>query len=464
MRVLFQIRRSYRELAGGDVAVMLRTAQHLRELDVEVDDSCDVDQNMDAYDLVHVIDSSPGEETFVLGMKAIERHKPLVLTPLYWDTTEYEARGRWQPAALEDPADPNLAHRLRAARDQVTVAKRRFLVETADLVLPSSETERRRLQIDLGVQHERFQVVPFAAEGIHGDGSAEEFVRRYRLRDFVLCVARVEDNKNQLALVEACRRLGQPLVLIGPPNPLQPGYVDACRRAAGTAPLLVLGFVERRLLDAAYAAAKVHALPSWWEIPGLASLDAAAAGCNVVVSDRGSAREYLKDGAWYCDPGDVDSIASAIAAAHAAPRSAALRDDLHSRYSWDRTARATLSAYQQALAGHGNNGPEQRTTGMAGSRRVELLEDLARAQEAHLWVKGLVTEDMARQLAEHKAVLADRERQLAEHRAVLADREGLAERESVLADRVRRFVEHAAGVAEHERRIAAQQRAALADR
>ena len=457
MRVLFQIRRSYRDLVGGDVTVMRWTAAHLRRSGIEVDESGDVEPDLSTYDLVHVIDSAPGEETFLQGMNAIERRKPLVLTPLYWDPAEYDERGRWPPAALAGEGDPSRARRLRAARDQVRTAKRRFLVEMADMVLPSSELERRRLQKDLGVEHDRYRVVPWAADETSGEALAEEFVQQYGLREFVLCVARIEDHKNQLALVEACQRLGLPLVLVGPPGPLQPGYLEACRQAAGATPLLMLGRLEGRPLRAAYAAAKVHALVSWWEIPGLASLEAAAAGCNVVAGDRGSAREYLGELAWYCDPGDIGSIASAVAAAHAAPRSTALREHMLTQYSWKRTAQTTLDAYREVATKGTGDRRSPAASADEQTRRVRLLEELARAQESHLWLKSVVSEDMAHQLAEHKTVLADRERQLAEYRLVLADRERqLAEHRTVLADRERQLAEYRLVLADRERQLAEQ--------
>ncbi len=458
MRVLFQMRRSYRELGGGDVTVMRRTAEHLRRLGVEVDESCDVESDLSAYDLVHVIDSAPGEETFLQGMNALQQGKPLIATPLYWDTAEYDERGRWQPAALEDPGDPSLARRLRAARRQVVSAKRRFLVEMADMVLPSSEGERRCLQTALSVEHNRFRVVPFAADEHYAAGSAEEFVQQYGLRDFVLCVARIEDNKNQLALVQVCRRLGLPLVLIGHVHPGYHAYLDACQRAAGDATLLVLPHMDPPRLSSAYAAAKVHALVSWvtwFELPALVTLEAALAGCNIVTDYPGPTGDYLGDLVWYCDPGDLDSIASAVAAAHAAPRTAALRDHVRSRYSWARTARATLDAYHQVLAERAAGGPRSASFAEEPGHGLRLLEDLARAQESHLWLKSLVNEDLSRQLAEHKTVLADRERQLAEHSAVLADRERqLAEHGVILADRERQLAEHKTVLADRERQLA----------
>ena len=34
-------------------------------------------------------------------------------------------------------------------------------------------------------------------------------------------------------------------------------------------------------------------------------------GCNIVVSDRGTTKDYFKDYAYYCSPNDIESILNA---------------------------------------------------------------------------------------------------------------------------------------------------------
>jgi glycosyltransferase involved in cell wall biosynthesis len=65
---------------------------------------------------------------------------------------------------------------------------------------------------------------------------------------------------------------------------------------------------------------------------------------------RERAREYFGDHAWYCDPGDVQSIRRAVLAALRASPSATLRSLILARYTWDAAAAATLEAYRLAVA------------------------------------------------------------------------------------------------------------------
>ena len=136
-------------------------------------------------------------------------------------------------------------------------------------------------------------------------------------------------------------------MIVGQPNP--EAYRELCRRYADDN-VLFLEALPQEQLASVFAAAKVHALVSWFEVPGLTSLEAGLAGCNPVSTDRGSAQEYLQDMAWYCDPKDVDSIRRAVLAAHAAPRSARLRPYILEHYRWEQAAAQTLEGYRLALS------------------------------------------------------------------------------------------------------------------
>jgi glycosyltransferase involved in cell wall biosynthesis len=156
------------------------------------------------------------------------------------------------------------------------------------------------------------------------DGRA--FRQRSGLDRYVLCVARIEDLKNQLGLVRALADDPSPLVLIGAVNPQHRGYHGEVSRAAKRrGRTLLLPPLPRPELLSAMAGAAAHVLPSWFETAGLVSLEAAAAGCPVVSTDRGYARAVLGEGAHYCDPGDGRSIGAAVREAVRAGPSPSLR-------------------------------------------------------------------------------------------------------------------------------------------
>ena len=139
-----------------------------------------------------------------------------------------------------------------------------------------------------------------------------------------------------------------PLVLVG--NSTDPHYKRICEaEASKRGNVYFLGEVKHEHMGPLYARAKVHALPSWYETPGLANLEAGLLGCNLALSDRGSVREYFGSQAYYCEPGNVRSIRTATLQAYRAERSGKLSRLIKENYTWDKVARRTLDCYQTIL-------------------------------------------------------------------------------------------------------------------
>ncbi|MCR4402372.1 MAG: glycosyltransferase [Firmicutes bacterium] len=333
MRVLLQSRGDLLALPAGDTVQILETKKALGGLGVDADHSGALSPALDGYDLVHLFNLTRVAETAAQCENAVRAGKPVVVSPIYWNPEEYimHENPRQRSALLKFWRQDN--------------PLRRRVVESAAMLLPNAESEAWLVHRDLGVDAP-FRVVPNGADPSFSDADPQEFVRKFGMTDFVLCCARISPRKNQLALIRATRGLGLPVVFIGPVN--DPFYYEACRNEAD-AHVHFLGSMPQREIAAAYVAARVHVLPSWFETPGLASLEAAMAGCNVVSTDRGTAREYFGDLAWYCDPSDLDSIRTAILAAYGAPRRPELAALVKQNFTWERAAQATVKAYKEVL-------------------------------------------------------------------------------------------------------------------
>jgi len=265
---------------------------------------------------------------------------PVVVSTIYWAWEPAEQRmenilrlgwTRYQLSRAVNALRPHLPDRLRyrlqqtdlpfdiqrrfyaLERDMSPDAMRRTIYDTADVLLPNSHIEYDYLHQHFGTRND-YVAVPNAVDAVFATGDADAFAQKFGLRDFVLCCAAVQARKNQIRLIRAADALGLPLVLIGP---AEARYAARCRAAASDR-VHFLGQLEGADLRNAYAAARTHALVSFYEPPGLASLEAAISGNTVVVSDRGSPREYFGDQAFYCDPVDVPSIEAALSRAWAA--------------------------------------------------------------------------------------------------------------------------------------------------
>jgi glycosyltransferase involved in cell wall biosynthesis len=111
-----------------------------------------------------------------------------------------------------------------------------------------------------------------------------------------------------------------------------------------------MGSLSQKELLKFYEKAKVHILPSWFETCGLSSLEAAAMGCNIVVTDKGYTRDYFGDEAFYCDPGDPDSILRAVKKAAQSPLQKKLQAKVFTDYTWTQAAIKTIEAYKKVLS------------------------------------------------------------------------------------------------------------------
>jgi glycosyltransferase involved in cell wall biosynthesis len=167
--------------------------------------------------------------------------------------------------------------------------------------------------------------------------------------NLVLCVARIEGIKNQLNLIMGLNNTRFNLVLIGSHAPNQKAYYSECRSIAGANVRFIDHIPQDELLQY-YREAKVHVLPSWFETTGLSSLEAAAMGCNIVITDKGDTREYFGSNAFYCDPAEPQSILAAVEKASHYKYNEDLHEMILKRYTWKQAAIQTLNAYKQTIA------------------------------------------------------------------------------------------------------------------
>ncbi len=220
----------------------------------------------------------------------------------------------------------------------------------ADCVVANSEIECDTLARVLDLPREKFATVLNGVDDYFFQPvPSSEFRSAYGIEaPFVLNVGNIEPRKNQLRLVEAMKQLGnQKLVLIG--HVRSEDYLEEVLRVGGEQVIHVGALAhDSALLRSAYAACDVFALPSTLETPGLAALEAAAAGARLVLTSEGACQEYFGDQAIYVHPDRVSDIAAGIRQAMEAPRSA--RHE-HVR-SWFSVTETLKSVYSNTIQIH----------------------------------------------------------------------------------------------------------------
>jgi glycosyltransferase involved in cell wall biosynthesis len=329
---------------GGGENQLLRTAWHLEALGVTVRPLVPWIDRLDNAQLLHLFGMST--EGLALARVARARGVKVVLSPICW----FEPRAL---AALA-PSGGSAA----AAVAKWTLRRcwpncpgwRRELLGLADAILPNSQAEARQLIHLFGALHKRMHVVPNGVDERFAQADPSDFRTLQGDAEFVLYVGRIEPRKNVLGLVHATQDARLPLVVLGDPVPGHERYAQACRAAGqGTARWLGALAHDDPLLASAYAAARVFALPSWFETPGLAALEAALAGCAVVLTPFGCTREYFGDRVQYARPDRHLALVTAIQTAWARGANPALGAHVARQFLWSTVARETAEVYD-ALA------------------------------------------------------------------------------------------------------------------
>jgi len=308
---------------GGGERQLLEYAEHLPSHGVGVTMHDHWHSTLNAVDVVHFFSCIGGSFHFCNYVR--QRGLPLVISSSLW----------------VDEATKHL-YPIDEIRSQLALA---------DVVVPNSHAEAEALANFVGLSRE--QSIP-VMNGVDPRFAAPHdpslFRRMFEIDGpFILNVANIENRKNQLNLVRALIGNELPLVIIGQIR--EPDYAERVFAEAGGR-VRYLGFLEHDdpLLASAYAACTVFALPSICETPGLAALEAAAAGASVVVTRVGAAREYFGNMCHYVDPADPADIARGIDAALAADPQSVLSSHVVENFTWPRVTAALPDIYRTAVA------------------------------------------------------------------------------------------------------------------
>jgi glycosyltransferase involved in cell wall biosynthesis len=363
MKIAFITRSTLYTVPGGDTEQIVQTARFLKESGVEIELFLTTEKiDYSEYDLLHVFNiTRPADILYHIS----KTNKPIIVSTILVDYTEYDMQHR---AGL-----PGLILRLfpAGANEYIKTIARWILkkdslqsksylwkgqeksikeiLQKAYLLLPNSEAEYEKLEGLYGIK-KNYTVIPNGIDISLFYSSTEPDSYRVKKDDkLILCAGRIEGRKNQLNLIKALNNTSYTVLLTGLPAPNQKKYYEECKKIA--APNIIFcGRVSTDELIGYYKKAKVHVLPSWHETCGLSSLEAAAMGCNIVITEKGFTREYFGDDAFYCDPGNTESIFKAVEKAAQTDCRKELQEKIIQHYTWQQAAARTLVAYKNILS------------------------------------------------------------------------------------------------------------------
>lgn len=355
LNVALCIRSNWKEQPGGDVTQLLKTKEALEAhhpVQVAIVDSLESPE-LNSADIVHVFNVQQPEIGLPYLKTARERGKKTALSTIFWDLSHAHyamvlnrfgmdacRMGFLKPLACA-------AFGLMGKPDYFSGAsKARVLemIEQADVLLPNSIEEGEMLARYVGKPASSWRIAPVVnavdTSVFTPEGAME--------RSGVIQAGNFEAVKNHMATI----REDIPETFVG--NPTNPSYVARLKSKAGSNVTVVDRSVSPVELAELYRKHRVHANPSFRESPGLATMEALACGCRVVVADAPYCPiqtyfgELIGKAVFVCDPYSRASVRRAIDQAAASTAEVDLSAWL-AKFSWMETARQTFEAYREVL-------------------------------------------------------------------------------------------------------------------
>ncbi len=345
MKICFATYQAVMMLKGGPRTQILQTKAELEKLGVKVAlfDGWKEFRKAD-FDLVHIFSANIG--TYHLARMFKMLGVPTVVTPIFY-TRRYQAAAR---------SVVRFDHAIRTFvrgfwTDYGLIAE---MSHWAKGVFPNTMEEASLLANGFGVPQEKISVIPNGVEQRFSNADAGLFRKKVGIERFILNVGHIgPERKNVHRLIQALDGINHQAVIIGRIEETARG--KACLELARkNARITIIDSLphDSPLLASAYAACDAFVLPSLFETPGIAALEAGLAGAKVVITPHGGTKEYFGNDAQYVDPYSVDDIRRGILASLEKRKSATLRDRIMKEFLWKGAAKKTKGEYEKLLTSH----------------------------------------------------------------------------------------------------------------
>ncbi len=249
----------------------------------------------------------------------------------------------------------------------VSAQKKRLelVKKEVDLILADSQTTKDDLIKFLHIDENKIKVVYLAVSEEfkpQDDDKVNEVLQKYKIKKpYILSVATQEPRKNIQKLLDVFANISKihtefHLVLTGNPH----GWGTAMPRGGqgfhSPENVIWTNYIPQQDLIALYAGCRVFVYPSLYEGFGLPILEAMACGSPVITSNSSSMAEIAKDAAILVDPRSESQLTRAIEMVinlnlENYQKMVRASIERSKKYSWTKTARQTLEAYEEVVKG-----------------------------------------------------------------------------------------------------------------
>ena len=235
----------------------------------------------------------------------------------------------------------------------------------ADKIIAVSEYTKKKVMELMGIKKERIEVIYEAASEIFRPiDNSELFLKvreKYHLKsDFILYVGALLQHKNIDGLIRVFEQVSLKdvnLVIVGPKVKDNMRYLKSINTLMEQLRIkdrvYILGYIPQEDLLALYNMAKIFISLSFYEGFGLPVLEAMSCGKPVIASQNTSMQELVGSNGILVDPYNIEEIIIAIENLLSDEKLRILLSkkglQRSGEFSWDKTARETLSLYEDLL-------------------------------------------------------------------------------------------------------------------
>ncbi|MBI4698781.1 MAG: glycosyltransferase, partial [Nitrospirae bacterium] len=356
--------------ATGPRGRVLNTIDMLDRFNVKADISLSLTPGAAGYDLVHLFHNAwETQDALSQMISAKQDNAKVIISTIYMDPSEtnfvintinkiFKIPGQDERDAFLNMLAQgklkagNLTQGMRFYAKWNIEEDQKALLEMADRLICFSYTEMRQMSLNLNRVRPFSIVYNSANDETFGACGPEIFIESYGIKDFVIAAGHVEWRKNQLMMLYALRNNPEiPIVIVGART--NDEYYELCKLWAHKNTTFI-SQLKHRHLASAFAAARVHAQPSWIEGISLSAIEAAMCGCTPVVADRAGEIEYYGEFGAYANPGSIDSIRRAVLTAYHKSdpgRRQKTAEYVKARYTFKNAVEMTIDAYRKTLNG-----------------------------------------------------------------------------------------------------------------
>lgn len=340
MKICFAASEGVPLAKGGPYTKIFETKKYLERHgnEVELFNMWETGSRLKEFDVIHIVGSN--FSTFGFARNLHYRNIPFIAEPIFYSNRSSNF------IKFLSSTDKTVRKVLRGLWFDHGIL--RDICNYAALISPNTTAEMNLISNAFTIPKEKFQIIPNGVSERFLKADPSLFIEKYGLKDFILNVGHIGPHrKNILPLIKALKKIDHPAVIIG--SSLNKDENVKVKDEIGEAKNITL--IEElpndsELLASAYAACNTFVLPSLFETPGIAALEAALAGAKVVITPYGGTKDYFQDLVDYVEPSSVDSIKTGIEKVMNRNKDGRLKERIKENYLWEKVGERTSEVYR----------------------------------------------------------------------------------------------------------------------